>query len=148
MTSIAWLVILAVLLVIEIATLGLTTIWFATGALVAFLMSLAQVNIYLEIVVFLVVSILMLIFTRPIAVKYFNSKRIKTNYESVIGSVAKVTQTINNFNATGVVVVAGVEWTARAANDNYIINSGSRVIVKEVSGVKLIVEPLGEQVAI
>lgn len=148
MTSIAWLVILAVLLVIETATLGLTTIWFATGALVAFLMSLAQVNIYLEIVVFLVVSILMLIFTRPIAVKYFNSKRIKTNYESVIGSVAKVTQTINNFNATGVVVVAGVEWTARAANDNYIINSGSRVIVKEVSGVKLIVEPLGEQVAI
>lgn len=148
MTSIAWLVILAVLLVIEIATLGLTTIWFAAGALVAFLMSLAQVNVYFEIVVFLVVSILMLLFTRPIAVKYFNSKRIKTNYESVIGSVAKVTQTINNYNATGVVVVAGVEWMARAADDSYIINSGSRVIVKEVSGVKLIVEPLGEQVAI
>lgn len=148
MTSIAWLVILAVLLVIEIATLGLTTIWFAAGALVAFLMSLAQLNVYFEIVVFLVVSILMLLFTRPIAVKYFNSKRIKTNYESVIGSVAKVTQTINNYNATGVVVVAGVEWMARAADDSYIINSGSRVIVKEVSGVKLIVEPLGEQVAI
>ena len=148
MTPIAWLVILAVLLVIEIATLGLTTIWFAAGALVAFLMSLAQLNVYFEIVVFLVVSILMLLFTRPIAVKYFNSKRIKTNYESVIGSVAKVTQTINNYNATGVVVVAGVEWMARAADDSYIINSGSRVIVKEVSGVKLIVEPLGEQVAI
>ena len=148
MTSIAWLVILAVLLIIEIATLGLTTIWFATGALVAFLMSLAQVNVYFEIVVFLVVSIIMLLFTRPVAVKYFNSKRVKTNYESVIGSVARVTQTINNFNATGTVVVAGVEWTARAANDDYIINTGNRVIVKEVSGVKLIVEPLGEQVAI
>lgn len=148
MTSIAWLVILAVLLIIEIATLGLTTIWFATGALIAFFMSLAQVNLYFEIIVFLVVSIIMLLFTRPVAVKYFNSKRIKTNYESIIGSVARVTQTINNFNATGVVVVAGVEWTARAANDDYIINSGTRVIVKEVSGVKLIVEPLGEQVAI
>lgn len=148
MTSIAWLVILAVLLVIEIATLGLTTIWFAAGALVAFLLSLAQVNLFLEIIVFLVGSILMLIFTRPVAVKYFNSKRIKTNYESVIGSVAKVTETINNFNSSGVVMVSGVEWTARAANNDDIINAGTKVIVKNVSGVKLIVEPLGEQVAI
>lgn len=148
MTSIAWLVILAVLLVIEIATLGLTTIWFAAGALVAFLLSLAQVNLFLEIIIFLVGSILMLIFTRPVAVKYFNTKRIKTNYESVIGSVAKVTETINNFNSSGVVMVSGVEWTARAANNDDIINAGAKVIVKNVSGVKLIVEPLGEQVAI
>lgn len=148
MTSIAWLVILAVLIVIEIATLGLTTIWFAAGALVAFLLSLVQGSVFLEVVIFLGISLLMLIFTRPVAVKFFNTKRIKTNYESVIGRVAKVTETINNFNSTGGVSVAGVEWTARAANDNNIIKPGTKVIIKEVSGVKLIVEPLGEQVAI
>lgn len=148
MTSLAWLIILAVFIVIEIATLGLTTIWFAAGALVAFLLSLANVNIILEIIVFLVISILMLIFTRPIAIKYFNSKRIKTNYESVIGSVGKVTETIDNFNATGVVSVAGLEWTARSNNDTEVIKPGTKVLIKQVAGVKLIVEPLGEQVAI
>ncbi len=140
MNSTYWLITLAVLLVIEIITLGLTTIWFAGGALVAFLLSLVSDNFILELVVFLVVSFVLLFFTRPIAQKYFNKQRVKTNYESLIGRDGKVIERIDNFNNTGQVVVGGLEWTARALDSQEIIETGERVIIREVSGVKLIVE--------
>lgn len=140
MNSTYWLITLAVLLVIEIITLGLTTIWFAGGALVAFLLSLVSDNFILELVVFLVVSFVLLFFTRPIAQKYFNKQRVKTNYESLIGRDGKVIEKIDNFNNTGQVVVGGLEWTARALDSQEIIETGERVIIREVSGVKLIVE--------
>ncbi len=140
MNSTYWLITLAVLLVIEIITLGLTTIWFAGGALVAFLLSLVSDNFILELVVFLVVSFVLLFFTRPIAQKYFNKQRVKTNYESLIGKDGKVIERIDNFNNTGQVVVGGLEWTARALDSQEIIETGERVIIREVSGVKLIVE--------
>ena len=140
MNSTYWLITLAVLLVIEIITLGLTTIWFAGGALVAFLLSLVSDNFILELVVFLVVSFVLLFFTRPIAQKYFNKQRVKTNYESLIGKDGKVIERIDNFNNTGQVVVGGLEWTARALDSQEIIETGERVIIRKVSGVKLIVE--------
>ena len=140
MNSTYWLIALAVLLVIEIITLGLTTIWFAGGALVAFLLSLVSDSFILELVVFLVVSLVLLFFTRPIAQKYFNKQRVKTNYESLIGRDGKVIERIDNFNNTGQVVVGGLEWTARALDSQEIIETGERVIIREVSGVKLIVE--------
>ncbi len=140
MNSTYWLITLAVLLVIEIITLGLTTIWFAGGALVAFLLSLVSDSFILELVVFLVVSLVLLFFTRPIAQKYFNKQRVKTNYESLIGRDGKVIERIDNFNNTGQVVVGGLEWTARALDSQEIIETGERVIIREVSGVKLIVE--------
>lgn len=140
MNSTYWLIALAVLLVIEIITLGLTTIWFAGGALVAFLLSLVSDSFILELVVFLVVSLVLLFFTRPIAQKYFNKQRVKTNYESLIGRDGKVIERIDNFNNTGQVVVGGLEWTARALDSQEIIETGERVIIRKVSGVKLIVE--------
>lgn len=140
MNSSYWLIALAVFLVIEIITLGLTTIWFAGGALVAFLLSLVTDSFILELVVFLVVSFVLLFFTRPIAQKYFNKQRIRTNYESLIGKEGKVIEKIDNFNNTGQVVVGGQEWTARALDGQDIIEPGERVIIREVSGVKLIVE--------
>lgn len=140
MNSTYWLITLAVLLVIEIITLGLTTIWFAGGALVAFLLSLVSGSFILELVVFLVVSFVLLFFTRPIAQKYFNKQRVKTNYESLVGRDGKVIERIDNFNNTGQVVVGGQEWTARALDSQDLIELGERVVIREVSGVKLIVE--------
>ena len=146
MNSTYWLIALAVLLVIEIITLGLTTIWFAGGALVAFLLSLVSDSFILELVVFLVVSLVLLFFTRPIAQKYFNKQRVRTNYESLIGKDGKVIEKIDNFNNTGQVVVGGLEWTARAFDSQDIIEPGERVVIREVSGVKLIVEVEKEEI--
>lgn len=139
MNSIYWLIALAVFLVFEIATLGLTTIWFSGGALIAFLISLFMDNFVAELVVFLVVSFVLLFFTRPVAAKYFNKQRTKTNYESLIGKEAKITIKVDNINASGQAVLNGQEWAARSVDDS-VIEPGERVIVRNISGVKLIVE--------
>ncbi|NLK02915.1 MAG: NfeD family protein, partial [Clostridiales bacterium] len=101
MNQLAWLIILAVLILIEIITLGLTTIWFAGGALVAFIVSLFYDNLVLEVILFLLISLVLLYFTRPVVKKYFNSTRIRTNYSAIIGREALVTTTINNIKGTG-----------------------------------------------
>ena len=139
MEAICWLAVLIVLLVIEIATLGLTTIWFAGGALVACIAALLHASIWVQIVLFLVVSVLLLLFTRPVAVRYMNKNRTKTNVDSMAGKEAVVTEDIDNLKAQGVVQVNGLEWTARAENNQDVIPKGSVVEVTRVDGVKLIV---------
>ena len=143
MPEIVWLIILALCLLVEIATLGLVTIWFAGGALVTFFVAMATDSLLIQMLVFLVVSLLLLFFTRPIAKKFYNSKRTKTNVESVIGEQCKVTETIDNFNGTGTVLLNGLEWTARS-KDETVIEAGSRVQVCVVDGVKVIVEKVTE----
>ncbi len=138
MNSIGWLILLAVLLFVEIITLGLTTIWFSGGALVAFVVSLFFDNLLVEIILFVVVSLLLLYFTRPIVIKYFNPKREKTNYEGLIGKEALVNMAIDNLNAVGQVVVNGQVWSARST-DGKLIEKGTKVVIHDVSGVKLIV---------
>ena len=136
---IMWLVILAVLLAIEIATMGLTTIWFAGGALVAFLVSLFSAPLWSQIAVFFAVSILLLIFTRPLAMKYMNKSVEKTNVDSIPGQTGVVTHTIDNLKAEGQVMVQGMDWSARSQNGT-VIEEGRVVKVVAVEGVKLIVE--------
>ena len=142
--SILWLLILAILIFIEIITLGLTTIWFAGGALIAFIVSLFIDNLLLEVILFLVVSMVLLYFTRPLVLKYFNPKRTKTNYEGVIGKVALVTATIDNISAVGQVIVDGQEWSAKAQED-IVIQKGSKVKIHGITGVKLIVSVYKEE---
>ncbi len=139
MEGIFWLAVLIIMAVIEIVTLGLTTIWFAGGALVAFIASLLGAGLPIQIILFIVVSLLLLIGTRPIAVKYFNRDRVKTNAESLIGDSGIVKEEINNLQATGMVQVNGQEWSARSADDT-IIEAGKEVLIEEISGVKLIVK--------
>lgn len=139
MEAICWLAVLIVLLLVEIATLGLTTIWFAGGALVACVAALLHASIWVQIVLFLVVSVLLLLFTRPAAVRYMNKNRTKTNVDSMAGKEAVVTEDIDNLKAQGVVQVNGLEWTARAENNQDVIPKGSVVEVTRVDGVKLIV---------
>ena len=135
-----WLIAMAVLLVIEIITMGLTTIWFAAGALVAVVAALFHAPLVVQFVLFVVVSVILFCFTRPVAEKYLNNSRTKTNINSIIGEEAKVTEEIDNFNQKGAVVVKGLEWTARSADESEVIPAGSKVRGKEVRGVKLIVE--------
>ena len=137
--GILWLVALIVLLIVEFLTMGLTTIWFAGGALIALIAALCGAPLWLQIVLFIVVSIVLLLVTRPIAMKYWNKDRIKTNAESLIGQTALVTEEIDNLKAKGVVTVNGNEWTARSA-DNRLISKDAVVIIKEIQGVKLLVE--------
>ncbi|MCI8410147.1 MAG: NfeD family protein [Lachnospiraceae bacterium] len=133
-----WLVSVAVFLVIEILTLGLTTIWFAGGALVAFLAGICGANIAIQFILFFVVSFVMLLGVRPSACRKFNSKRIKTNVESLIGTECKVLEQIDNFNQKGTVLLDGKEWTARSIEDR-ILEVGERVQVVKISGVKVYV---------
>ena len=135
-----WLIALVVLLIIEIITLGLTTIWFAGGALVAFIAAMLQAPLPVQIVLFFVVSLALLIFTRPIAERYFNANRQKTNVNSMIGKEAKVTADIDNFDQTGQVMIGSVEWTARSEEDGVKIAAGSRVEICRVEGVKVFVK--------
>lgn len=138
--TIFWLVLLVVLVIIELATMGLTTIWFAGGALAAALVSIPGTPIWLQVIVFLVVSALLLYFTRPIAVKYFNRDRIRTNTESLIGRQAIVISEINNIEGTGQVNTGGMEWTARSSYNNVVLPAGAVVTILGIDGVKLIVE--------
>lgn len=136
-----WLVLLILFIVAELATMGLTTIWFAGGALIAAIAAAMHAPLVLQVALFLIVSIVLLFFTRPIAVKYFNKDRVRTNVESMIGRQAIVISEINNLEGVGQVTVSGQEWSARSRNEAQKIPVGTVVVVCAVSGVKLIVEP-------
>lgn len=140
-----WLIVLVVMIGIEIITMGLTTIWFAGGALVAFVLALFHVPFVLQLVVGLVVSLILLFFTRPVAVKYFNKERIRTNVEGMIGSQAIVVSEIDNLQGVGRVTIGGKEWSARTMQDGLKLPVGTVVIIRAVSGVKLIVEERKEE---
>lgn len=134
-----WLIILIICIVVEAATMGLTMVWFAGGSLVAAIAAALKAPVAVQIILFLVVSFLMVFFTRPIAVKYFNKKRVKTNVESMIGRQAIVISEIDNLQGIGQVTVGGQEWSARSEDDDVKIKVGAVVDIMAVSGVKLIV---------
>ena len=136
-----WLILAIIFVVAECMTVGLVSIWFAGGALTAMLLSMAGANVAWQAVAFLVVSAVLLVATRPLVKKYLLNKKTKTNYESVIGEVAKVIETIDNYNQTGAAFADGKEWMARSASDVVVLEKGSLVKVAAIEGVKLIVEP-------
>ena len=139
MEMIFWLIVFVILLVVEIATMALTTVWFAGGALAAFLAAYIGFGVVVQVLVFLIVSILLLVLTRPLAVKFFNQERQKTNAESLIGQKAIVKEEINTLQATGRVEVNGMEWSAKT-EESEIIKADTIVMIKGIQGVKLIVE--------
>ena len=140
-----WLIALIAFVVIEIATMGLTTIWFAGGALVALVLAMFNTSIYVQLGAFLVISIILLVGTRPLAVKFFNQKREKTNVDSMIGKQAIVVAEIDNLREEGQVILNGMEWSARAYEEGTVIPAGAVVEVKEVRGVKLMVMEKGKE---
>lgn len=140
MKAIYWLILFVVLLIIEIVTLGLTTVWFAAGAVIAFVAAIVGFGLPVQIGVFFVVSVILLIVTRPIAVKYFNKERQKTNAEGLIGKSALVLEEINTLQAEGRVEVAGQEWAAKTDEPDGVIPKNTVVSVEGIQGVNLIVK--------
>ena len=138
--TVIWLVILVALVVIELLTMGLTTIWFAGGALVATVASLFGAPLAVQVILFLAASGLLLYFTRPLAVKYFNKDRVRTNAESLVGRQAIVISEIDNLQGIGQVNVGGMEWSARTRVDGVKLPVGTVTTILAINGVKLIVE--------
>lgn len=140
MQAVVWLALLVVFLVIEAVTLGLTTIWFAGGALAAFVLAVLGADTLIQIAAFCAVSVVLLIVTRPAAVRLLNRDRVKTNAESLIGETAVVTEAVDNLANAGRVQVKGQSWAARASSDDTRIETGKQVRIMKISGVKLIIE--------
>lgn len=138
--AVYWLVALVVFLVIEAVTLGLATIWFAGGALVALIAAMCGAGLGIQVASFLVVSLVLLIFTRPFAVRFLSKDTLKTNVDRVIGMEGVVTEEISNLAGTGKVSLGGNIWTARTENEGGTIPVDAVVAVLRVEGVKLIVK--------
>ena len=135
----AWLIAVALFLLIEFATPALTTIWFAGGALLAMICSLMGGPIWLQCTLFVVGSAVLLFLTRPLAVRLLNKDAVRTNADSLIGKEAVVTEKIDNLRSTGAVQVSGQVWTARSVNPEHVIEKDEIVMVRSIEGVKLIV---------
>ncbi len=138
--TVFWLIVLVVLVVIELLTMGLTTIWFAGGALAATIAALFHAPVAVQVILFLVVSGVLIFSTRPLAVKYFNKDRVRTNAESLVGRQAIVISEIDNLQGIGQVNVGGMEWSARTRVDGVKLPVGTVTTVLAINGVKLVVE--------
>ena len=138
-----WLCALIIFGVVEAITVGLVSVWFAAGALVALIAEAAGANIWLEMILFIVVSIAMLLLLRPLSKKTISESAVPTNADRNIGREAVVTEDIDHLRGSGAVKLDGMEWTARSLNGDRI-EQGNVVIVRQIQGVKLIVELLKE----
>ena len=135
-----WVVLMIGFLVVEGIAPGLVSIWFALGALAALISALLGAQVWLQAVWFIVISVLALVITRPLAKKYVNSRTQAKNADMLIGQECFVTETIDKLHGTGAVSVAGKVWTARADDPEKIIEKGSVAVIERIEGVKLIVK--------
>lgn len=139
-----WIIVAVVMGIIEAFTLGLTTIWFAGGAVVAAIFAGLGAPVAVQVILFVLISLALLFFTRPLVVKGFNKTRTLTNAEGLVGKHAYVTEEIDNIKATGKIKIDGMEWTARTKSDGIGIETGALVSVISIEGVKAIVEKVKE----
>ena len=137
-----WLILMVAFLAAEAATVTLISLWFAAGSLAAMLVSFFG-PIWLQITVFLAVSVVLLLALRPLVRKYFTPKVTKTNVDSIIGTIGLVTAPIDNITASGQVKLGAMPWTARST-DGSPIEAGTLVQVDRIEGVKAYVSPVPE----
>ncbi len=142
--AIFWLVVMVIFLIIEMATISLVSIWFVGGSLAAFLVSFVTEKPWIEVVVFLAVSLVLLFLVRPIAAKFGVKQKdqIRSGAQALIGKRAVVTEAIDNLHAQGAVQVNGQYWSAKTADDDIKIEKDAVVVVQEVDGVRLVVKRL------
>ena len=138
-----WLALLIVFTVVEALTVGLTSIWFAAGALCALVCTLVGLNIWVQIAVFMLVSALCLMAVRPLIQKHLNSNVEATNADRILGTEAMVTEDIHNLRGQGAVSIGGLTWSARSEHDAPI-PAGTLVRILRIEGVKVYVEELKE----
>ncbi|MEG1049017.1 MAG: NfeD family protein [Oscillospiraceae bacterium] len=136
-----WFILFVIFLIAEVVTAGpLVSIWFCFGALAAMVSASAGVPFMVQAIVFLVISIALLIITKPIVKKYLHKKIVVTNADAIIGRNGIVTEKINNLQAAGAVKVDGKIWTARSKDEDVLIEAGAEVTILKIEGVKVIVE--------
>ena len=139
-TAVFWLIAMVALMAVEAAVPGLISIWFAIGALAALISAMFHAPLWLQIVWFVLVSILSLALTRPLVKKYVNSRTTPTNADMGIGRDAVVTEEIDNLHGKGAVTLDGKIWTARMEQEEQRAVPGEIVRILRIEGVKLIVE--------
>ena len=140
LSAIIWLILMIIFLITEAATVVLTSLWFAAGALAAMVASLLGAPLWLQILLFLAVSAVLLSFLRPMVSKHLTPRLAKTNVDAIVGSQGYVLSDIDNISATGKVKLGAMEWTARSTCGDPI-PAGTLVQVDKVEGVKVFVSP-------
>ena len=138
---ILWAALIIIFAVFEAATAQLVSIWFVIGALASLISAFLGANFAVQIIVFIAISILALVITRPLVKKYINPKKERTNADKVLGQTGIVVEDIDNIQAKGQVKIDGKIWSARSL-DNSLISEGERVIIEKIEGVKLIVKSI------
>lgn len=133
-----WFFAMLLFLGLETSTVNLVSIWFAAGALCAMIADICGGELWLQVTLFMVVSIVLLASLRPLAAKYFKPRLVKTNVDAVIGSTGRVTEPIDNDLSTGRVKLSGLEWTARSSSGEPI-DADTMIRVDRIEGVKVYV---------
>ncbi len=137
-----WLIIAGAFVILEIATMGFLVFWFAVGALAAMILSFFVENIFVQSLVFLIVSTILLFATKPFVNKVMpKDSFVKTNSYSIEGKIGKVTIDIEPIEGKGQVKVAGEAWSAKSIDDSFIPKD-TEVVIEKIEGVKAIVKPL------
>ncbi len=140
--AIFWLVVMILFLVVEMITVSLVSIWFVGGSLAAFLVSFFSHEIWIQVLVFLGVSLGLLLLLRPLAAKFAVKQKdqLSSGAKALVGKRALVTEKIDNLHATGAVQVNGQFWSAKTPDDKIILEKDCVVVIREVDGVRLVVE--------
>ena len=141
MDKIIWLVLMVLFFMVEASSVTMVSLWFGAGALAALIAALCGAELWLQIVLFFVVSIVLLASLRPLTRKFFTPKISRTNVDSVVGTTGLVTAAIDNISAAGQVKLNGMEWTARSSSGE-VIPAGTQVTVERIEGVKVFVSPV------
>lgn len=134
-----WIVATVAFVALEAATVGLVSIWFAIGSACALVAAALKAGFWVQLIVFISVSAVVLAFLRPLVRKYLKVRAKPTNADKVLGTVCPVTEAIDNIAGTGAVVAGGKEWTARSVS-GAPIPQGEKVGVVSIRGVTLMVE--------
>ena len=146
MEAIIWLVLMVIFLVVEAVSVVTVSLWFAVGALVALLVSMIGLDVWVQVVLFFVVSAALLACLRPMVRRHFTPRLSRTNVDALIGTKGYVTADIDNISAAGQAKLGNMEWTARSAN-GLPIPAGTLVKVAYIEGVKAYVLPVDQKEA-
>ena len=139
-----WLAVIIIAALLEVFSVQLVAIWFCLGAIVSMIAAHLGLEPVWQIVLFLAVSIVLILSTRRVVKKILTPKLKRTNADRLIGMECVITEDIDNVLGKGAAKVMGQDWTARAVSDEIRLSSGDKAVIREISGVKLIVEPVPE----
>ncbi len=135
-----WLILFVIFVIAEALTVGLVSVWFCAGAICAFVAAKAGTSVYVQVIVFFVVSVALLVLTRPFVRYVLKVKAEPTNLDRIIGQRVAVTEKIDNSAETGAIKYDGKIWTARSLYSDKVFNKGDFVTVEKIEGVKVIVK--------